>query len=364
MKSSSKNLFQRVLQISLITELSIICLLVISSLFISYVLQSNSPFFLQENTDEINFLTPYHYDLIQKGQKVRLESTVHYSYFGILSMRFNTFNRLNADSLIFRIKEKGSKDWYYQNRYKTDQFQNNQLFPFGFPPINTSRDKTYVYEIESVGGNAKDGVALSQMRPIISATFQYSSTRILTSGLEGLMFVLLKYIHGLESLENVPAILSPFIIYVFYKRFSQKGNQEKMIKLTFLVLSMLSIFYIVFLGKILPGSQTNSIGILVALLIFWGVFVLRYRVKSNFWLMLAVFSILCMSVVVFFRRPDLGERAGALAYGFMLIGILQTIIELKFSFYKSRTMYDVLALFVPEQYSRVIDRLVKKIELL
>ena len=67
-----------------------------------------------------------------------------------MKVKFNTFDQINLESLIFRIREKNSTDWYYQNKYKTDQINKEIFFPFGFPIIENSQGKVYEIEIESL----------------------------------------------------------------------------------------------------------------------------------------------------------------------------------------------------------------------
>jgi len=68
-----------------------------------------------------------------KGEKLIGEFKTKNDRLGIVSVLFNTHNKINDDYLQFSIKEKDGVDWYYSNKYKVDQFQNNQYFPFGFP---------------------------------------------------------------------------------------------------------------------------------------------------------------------------------------------------------------------------------------
>ena len=93
---------------------------------------------------------------------------------GIVGFRFWTFYRLNDDYLIFRIRDKNSKEWYYQNKYKADQFQPNQYFTFGFPIILDSKGKTYVFEIESSQGRPGVAVGVSEVNPTFIIKYKYS----------------------------------------------------------------------------------------------------------------------------------------------------------------------------------------------
>ena len=87
-----------------------------------------------------------------KGSKVTEQFIAENNHLGTISIKFNTHNRINNDYLQFRIKESGSNDWYYSNKYQASKFQNGDYFPFGFPPINDSKDKKYQIEIESLSG--------------------------------------------------------------------------------------------------------------------------------------------------------------------------------------------------------------------
>jgi len=84
--------------------------------------------------------------------------------FGIIAVKFSNFSDISSDVLIFRIKESGQDGWYYENRYKVDQIQNDQFFPFGIPHVTAALGKEYAFELESTAGIPDDsiGIYLSQ----------------------------------------------------------------------------------------------------------------------------------------------------------------------------------------------------------
>jgi hypothetical protein len=53
--------------------------------------------------------------------------------------------------IIFRLKEKGAENWFYESPYFFEQATPSHLFPFGFPIIEDSEGKTYLVEIEGRG---------------------------------------------------------------------------------------------------------------------------------------------------------------------------------------------------------------------
>ena len=56
------------------------------------------------------------------GNQISQEFQSPYDNLGIVSLRFKTFNRINNDTLTFRLKEKDNPNWLYSAYYKTDQF--------------------------------------------------------------------------------------------------------------------------------------------------------------------------------------------------------------------------------------------------
>jgi hypothetical protein len=123
-----------------------------------------------------------------KGQRITGGFTASENYLGQVLVRFYNYNRINKDSVDFRLKEKGQSAWYYEHTYKTDQFLPNNLFTFGFPPITDSKGKSYEFEIESVQGQPEDAVTLSQKRPLLALEYQYPKSLIIKNPSKAMEF--------------------------------------------------------------------------------------------------------------------------------------------------------------------------------
>lgn len=80
--------------------------------------------------------------------------------FGIVAVKFTNYLDISDDSLVFRIKEKNSKDWYFEYTYKVDQMQNDEFFTFGIPPITNALGKEYVFELESLSGKPDNSIGV------------------------------------------------------------------------------------------------------------------------------------------------------------------------------------------------------------
>jgi hypothetical protein len=68
--------------------------------------------------------------------------------FGSLEIRFNNYFLQDELYVIFRIKEAGAEDWYYQNTYGAKDFYNGWFYPFGFPVISNAEEKEFYFELE------------------------------------------------------------------------------------------------------------------------------------------------------------------------------------------------------------------------
>ncbi len=102
----------------------------------------------------------YHRNELLSGQIVTGQFRAAQDNLGMVLIKFDTFNRINNDILVFRIRSADQKGWYYQADYLVDQFQDQSYFTFGFPIISDSKNVLYVWEVESKKGRVGDGVAV------------------------------------------------------------------------------------------------------------------------------------------------------------------------------------------------------------
>lgn len=131
------------------------------------------------NTLEIShhsqdFITKPTSQLFQ-GQKIIGRFTAKDNNLGQLAVRFTSNYKQPSDHIIFRLKPENDDQWYYQAEYNTDQFQDNQLFPFGFPLIEQSKGQSYIFEIESLSGSTESGqIGISQENPPFTSRYTFS----------------------------------------------------------------------------------------------------------------------------------------------------------------------------------------------
>lgn len=155
-------------------------------------------------------LSSYPQKELLKGEIVTGNFQAVSNFLGIVSVRFQTFSRINSESLTFRLKQKEDVNWYYSKIYKTDQFQNNQFFTFGFPIISDSAGKEYLFEIESENGRTGDGVTVSTEEPVLELQYKYDRSELFNDLRVLLPFIInkIKYSFVLgDILLSLPVLL-------------------------------------------------------------------------------------------------------------------------------------------------------------
>ncbi len=165
--------------------------------------------------DKSNFMI-WNEGELYKGDHVVAEFTSQANHLGIIGIRFHTFFRINEDFITFRIKEKGTDNWFAQVTHKSDQFQPDQYFPFGFPEIANSEGKQYVLEVSSENGKPGDAVAISTTNPPFATKHQYTKHLLQTDENQLQEFVIRKFKLLLEDKDIYFNALPNFLPLVLY----------------------------------------------------------------------------------------------------------------------------------------------------
>ena len=189
------------------------------SIFISqkiFVFQDYSPTIIIEN-HKLNHKTNQNF---YQGDKAKGEFKAKHDKLGIVSIKFDTHWDINTDFLQFSIKEKGQSNWSYSNKYKVDQFQNNQYFPFGFPETENSKNKTYQIEIESLYGIKGNSVTLSPNNEPFLTKYNFPKNYLLQNKKIIPIFLIDKIgsvFRHIEITSYIFIFISTIIIYFFLK---------------------------------------------------------------------------------------------------------------------------------------------------
>jgi len=212
----------------------ILCICLFIGLFSYQILMSDRPITsLSQYLSTSSILNTKKLDLT-KGVVAKGSFIAKENYLGIINVRFDS-KKNNDDQMIFRIKEKGSSRWYYEQSYHAVQFVKLPLFPIGFPIIKDSQGKIYDIEIYTKKGKI-NSVSLDSTYP---------------------GFVLRYFIPKTELLSN-PKILFNYFLNKIYFNLKQEG-------IAVLLLSIIMFVFVTLIGLIIKMpifNQVFSLGII------------------------------------------------------------------------------------------------------
>lgn len=214
---------------------------------------------------KINYKPKQNFEKIFTKKKNKISFIAKYNNLGTIAIFFDNYQNINKDWVWFRIKEKNTNDWYYQNKYNTDQFNPDHRFTFGFPIINKSKNREYIIEIESISGTLQNSVS-----------FHSKSDNFLA-----------KYSYPKSYLKEKPNQIIPFIFNKTKEHFNSLSKAEinKIIfksiipLLIFFLLIIKPIKYLKFIGKLKNNAKFNKVIVFLAPLI---IFIITFTIAGFF----------------------------------------------------------------------------------
>lgn len=230
---------------------------------------------------------------ILKGEVIKESFTADENNLGVMLIKFNTFGKINKDIIRFRIKEEGSKEWYYQRDYSVDQFQNNTYFTFGFLPIANSKGNTYLIEIESLKGKKNDAVAISSHAPQLATAHRMK----LESLREKMRFFQYKIVYTLNNISpqeywNIVILLATIVFWRFTFEIGRFAKKKILIPRNIIkpfwdcrlkaLLGPIVVKYVLNKKGQTPGSGRHLVIVFTCLLLFTLAFLLRYSEYLNY----------------------------------------------------------------------------------
>lgn len=286
-----------------------------------------------QRTDFINWKTGE----ILKGQKVDARFTARTNNLGIVAVRFNTYDRINSDKLIFRLKDASAKNWFYINEYLVNQFQPNGLFTFGFPIISNSKNKQYVFELESTKGKHNDAVALSRLEPVFVSKYEFNRHSLMSDKKLFFVFLRMKVINLLSDKDFDYSSFIYLLPFIFYLLIAAAGlenfllNQEEIRKQNVggfkryrLALIPLGIICI----DILFISDISEVAVVI-LLSVWVLFILYLKMESRANFVVAIVLLALCPFLLMLSKEVIAEKAAMWAYLFLVVGVLQMLLEVR-----------------------------------
>lgn len=266
---------------------------------------------------------------LHKGDKIKGEFRAKENYLGLILLKFDNYVKQDynsEDTLIFKIRQKGDSDWYFTNKYKSGILVDNSLFPFGFPVINESKDKIYVFEVESLSGNDKNSVGINKDNPILITGYQFPRNEIFSSNNTTSNYLIKKTIYSftntdflLSSVVFLLPLIIFFLIYVmtyYWKRIKHIGQ----VTLGILIVFILSDIFII---------KDVYLGILMSLILGWIYILVKLKISSKINFIIALILILFWALLILFNINEFQNKINIWVYTFLAIGIGHAVFEEK-----------------------------------
>lgn len=261
-------------------------------------------------------------DLLLKSTKLSGEFKANENHLGIVWLSFTKPKGVlfeNEDTLVFRIKEKGSKNWYQANTYKSGLFYGYTLFPFGFSMIDNSKNKTYVFELESLSGNKNNAISIDKDNPVFISSYKIPPKEIFSNVNVLINFIFKKVITSFSTIQFF-LYSTLYLIPLLYYLLLQISVKKIRFNGSFLMLIAVTI---IFVDAFLIRDSYS--GIILGTIGSWMVFLILSRFKTNASFIL---SFLCILLAVILISINLGSIVNKLAnwgYYMLVIGILQEL---------------------------------------
>jgi hypothetical protein len=295
---------------------------------------------------------------LEKGSFVSGEFLAQDNNLGILSLRFETFFRpayQNEDLLLFQIKQKGAREWYYKSTYRDGTIYDVPFFPFGFPIIPNSKGKVYEFKITSLGGDVNNSVAISTRWQSIAAKYKFTKGELLRSKVSLLQFSIKKFINSFQTIDVLFSsfvYLLPLLFYLILlsplKKYVEKPlilieqkifdlGKSKFLK--FLLPSsdpserVLIIFFdTILLGVALIDGVYLQLGndfVYLFVPVLWIAVQKHFRFSGRKTFIVGIIILLFQPFLLLFNLGQIAVNLAVWAYLFLVAGTIQAIIEIR-----------------------------------
>jgi len=264
-----------------------------------------------------------------KGDQIKGEFKAKDNNLGLLSLRFDQYAKhdfASEDVVLFRLREKGDKEWYYTNNYRASLLDKNLTLLIGFPLISDSKGKIYQFEIESQLGNQNNALEISRKKTAFFTGYQYSKREILKSRQKTLQFLTKKTVTSYTNFDfllNSTLFLTPLFLYafaylLFYSSYSSKISLYGYDwSLGLLIVAPLDIFMI----------QEMYYGIFLFTLLAWVFYVLYKKLESRYTFIFSFALIFIWIGLLILHINKFQNKINVYVYLFLIIGTVQAVFE-------------------------------------
>ena len=256
--------------------------------------------------------------LLRDGDTLNAQFTAQENHLGIVSANFHPHTKIEKGAIIFRIKEKGSNNWYYENAYDLRQISELPHYPFGFPIIDNSKNKIFHVEIELDNPKMQNhALKIDNTNSSLNTYYKFPKSEVLASYESLITFLSKKAFNVLKNsyqLYITVIYLYPFIFYL-----GKKIIKHSLVKKIFsIILVTTSLIDIVFM------TQFFSL-IYLTITILW--LYVKLKTKDGERQSYTVGLILLTSCIIFqsLHLNGITEKTAVWAYMYLFVGLYQSI---------------------------------------
>jgi hypothetical protein len=259
----------------------------------------------------------------------------HDNYLGSISVDFNQNKKINSGIIIFKIKEKGSSNWYYSNNYIAQQMNILDAYPFGFPPISDSKDKTYIVQI-TYNNSFPSEVKLSNSNSVITSRYQYPKSLLLSDKKILRGFITAKVQNAISSSKVLFASLfyslPLWILLILYWSYQSPivnsyFNQIK--KSQWRMLFNLDMGILVSATMIYNIIFHNIIEFIFLICLLFYIFIRKQKSYQIY--ALSLYTITLGLLLFMINFSNLGNNMAMWGYYFLILGLILNMLELNYN---------------------------------
>ena len=158
----------------------------------------------------VSFSSEQNFSKILSKDKRTFSFKAENNNLGIIAVLINNYDQVNSDQLTFRIREKTSDNWYFQEKYTTSKMNASYFYTFGFPLIAESKGKEYLVEIESIAGVPNNSISLHSDSRFFMAKYSYPKSYLFDHSDEIVPFTI-KRIEGYREYLSKADVFALFL---------------------------------------------------------------------------------------------------------------------------------------------------------
>lgn len=172
-------------------------------------------------TDSFSVLSYYHEPIKNEQQNntiFKFKITAQENNLGIITTKLHSKKRITNKKVTFLIKDTQNNNILSTSHYNSDYFDYEEYFPFGFPAISDSKNKTYEFQLIVSDKQLLNDLILVQDEPIITK-YVFTSDLVTQDYETFINFVFKKFHLYISFIPNIIKALFyfiPFFVYVFF----------------------------------------------------------------------------------------------------------------------------------------------------